>query len=112
MLSGELENGTSPQILVKCNIPPPASGSVSLDQMVQFDNMEVRQTWRKTNGEIPEAVVVVDLVHIELAGNFNQPGKRKLKCEESKMHMWHDFDGHEAFWPELERTREIIQSEL
>eukprot|EP00435_Cladocopium_sp_Y103_P054470 s306_g17.t1 len=66
----------APKVLTKCSAKPGCLGSIGVDSMVVLEMVEVRKTWRKPNGEIPESAVVGGLAGVELSANF-ATAKRK-----------------------------------
>ena len=67
-------------MLAKFNVIP--AREVKVDQCVKLLAVEVRQTWKKSNGEIVEAALCPDLAEYELAVNLPMPGKRKRQGAE------------------------------
>ncbi|CAL1161930.1 unnamed protein product, partial [Cladocopium goreaui] len=70
-------------MLAKFNVIP--AREVKVDQCVKLLAVEVRQTWKKSNGEIVEAALCPDLAEYELAVNLPMPGKRKRQGAESSL---------------------------
>lgn len=55
---------------------------VKVDQCVKLVAVEVRQTWKKSSGEIVESAICPGLADCELAVNMPLPGKRKRQGAE------------------------------
>ena len=49
------------QVLLKADAIPVCVGQLALDSMVVVESMDVRPTWRRQDGSIPEGHVVSDV---------------------------------------------------